>query len=432
MKLTRQSTLRFLMVAGAVLLAVALPAQAETLKKRYTFDYNPATRSASEARAKSKARKQFLADFLEAKFSRAIIESLAEEIDIALDPPDEFLTDFKITNTRFNDDETKIILTVEGDVNLPAMVSALVQNKVLSFGERPPRVMFLPSSRFDDPKAAKTLRALVYEQMRQAGLQSVAFEGVTEITSVQIKQSPNGLRVLAKQALQYGADYLIYVDPETDNRPASIGGHICDANFIYTVMRPNDNRILGEGVITTRGSANSGMVAFGKAMDEAAPILITRAVGQLYQSIFADSDVIYDQKQLKNNIALTVYGKTSPQQTQAIIKALQAQNAYVTLGVGGVGDRMTVETTLEVLDLYNFFNDQTFEAGGMKFKAPVVGYGENTLEVEIVTPNGQPRKARATNPPPRRPRPSDTGASTRPKGIVCNLKPSLRAPAFVQ
>jgi len=183
-------------------------------------------------------------------------------------------------------------------------------------------------------------------------------------------------------------------------------------------MRPNDNRILGEGVITTRGSANSGMVAFGKAMDEAAPILMTRAVGQLYQSIFADSDVIYDQKQLKNTIALTVYGKTSSQQTQAIIRALQAQNAYVTLGVGAVGDRMIVETSMDVLDLYNFFNDQTFEAGGMRFKAPVVGYGENTLEVEIVSPNGQPKKARATTPPPRRPRLSEAGAPTKPKGIV--------------
>ncbi len=425
----------FLRLAAAICAsccALTLGASGETLKKRYAFDYNAATRSASEARAKSKARKQFLADFLESKFSRAIIESLAEEIDIALDPPDEFLADFKITNTRYNDDETKIILTVEGDVNLPSMVSALVQSKVLSFGERPPRVMFIPSNRFDDPKAAKTLRALVYEQMRQAGLQSVAFEGVTEITSVQIKQSPNGLRMLAKQALQYGADYLIYIDPETDNRPASIGGHICDANFIYTVMRPNDNRILGEGVITTRGSANSAMVAFGKAMDEAAPLLITRAVGQLYQSIFADSDVIYDQKQIKNNIALTVFFKTSPQQTQAIVKALQAQNAYVTLGVGAVGDRMTVETAMDVLDLYNFFNDQTFEAGGAKFKAPVIGYGENTLEVEIVPLNGQPKKARAANPPARRPRPSGAGASGKPKAIICNLKPSLRAPAFVQ
>ncbi len=407
-------------------------AYGETLKKRYTFDYNAATRTASETRARSKARKQFLVDFLESKFSRSLIESLTEEIDVALDPPDEFLTDFKITNTRYNEDETKIILTVEGDVNLPAMVSALVQNKVLSFGERPPRVMFLPSSRFEDPKAAKTLRALVYEPMRQAGLQSVAFEGVTEITSVQLKQSPKGLSLLAKQALQYGADYLIYIDPETDNRPASIGGYICDANFIYTVMRPNDNRILGEGVITTRGSANSAMVAFGKAMDEAAPLLITRAVGQLYQSIFADSDVIYDQKQLKNNITLTVFFKTSPQQTQAIIKALQAQNAYVTLGVGAVGDRMAVETTMDVLDLYNFFNDQTFEAGGAKFKAPVVGYGENTLEVEIVPLNGKPKKARVTTPPARRPLPSSTGASGKPKGIICNLKPSLRTPAFVQ
>jgi hypothetical protein len=424
--------IRSLAILCLLVVGFGVAAQAETLKKRYTFDFNSATRTASEAKAKKKARKQFLADFLEAKFSKEIVTSLAEEIDVALDPPDDFLVNFEIKTTKYNDDETKIILTVEGEVDLPAMVSALVQNKVLSFGERPPKVMFIPSSRFQNPKAAKTLRALVFEKMKQAGLQSVAFEGVTEITSVQIKQSPGSLKILAKQALQYGADYLIYIDPETDNRPASVGGYICDANFTYTVMRPNDNRILGEGVISQRGSANSQMVAFDKTLDEAAPTLISQAVGQLYQSIFSDSDVIYDKKQLKNQIALSIFFKTSPEQTQAIIKALQAQGIYVNLGVGAAGDRLSLETTMDVLDLYNYFNDTTFTTDkGAKFKAPSVGFGENTLEVEIVAPNGAPKKPRPSGAPVRRSNPN-TSANAKPKGIVCNLKGSLRAPGSVQ
>jgi hypothetical protein len=407
-------------------------AWAETLKKRYTFDYNAATRTASEAKAKAKARRQFLADFLEAKFSKNIIDSLREEIDVALDPPDDFLTGFEIKTSKLNDDETKITLTVEGEVDLPAMVSALVQNKVLSFGERPPKVMFLPSNRFTNPKAAKTLRALVFDKMKQAGLQPVAYEGVTEITSVQIKSSPTSLKLLAKQALQYGADYLVYIDAEADNRPASVGGYVCDANFIYTVMRPNNNVILGEGVVSDRGGANSAMTAFDKTLDAVAPTMISRAVGQLYQSVFADSDVIYDQKQLKNSIAVTVYFKNTPLQTQAIIKSLQATGAYVTPGVGGAADRMTVETTMDTLDLYNFFNEQTFEAGGAKFKTPVIDYAENAVSVEITPVGGQPKKPRPASPPRRRATESQASAGGKPKTIVCNLKGALRAPTFVQ
>lgn len=431
-------------LALVAVLVLGLTAQAETLKKRYTFDYQGgASRRASEARAQTRARKQFLQDFLADKFSKDIVENLREEIDIALDPAEEYLVGFEVKSSRVNPEETQITLTVEGDVNLPAMVTALVNNDVLSFGERPPKVMFLPSSRFDNPKAAKTLRALLFDKLKQAKLQPVAFEGITEVTSVQGKVTPDSIRILAKKALEYRADYLIYVDVEADNRPASVGGYLCDANFIYTIMRPNDNQILGESVVSERGSGNSAMLAFDRVLDAAAPTILTQGVGQLFRSIFSDSDVIYDTKQLKNSYQMTVYFKDNPGQTQAIIKGLQGLGARVELDMGGAADRMTIETTMELLDLYNYFNDQTFDAPNGKFKTPVIDYGENTIGVEIVKLGAAPKKQPQKTPPARKakPRPTtgqaggqtggQTAAKEKPK-IVLNLKGAIRPPGYVQ
>jgi len=360
-----------------VMSVLALCCQAETLKKRYTFEYKGgSSRRASEARAQAGAQRKFLADFVAEKLSREIVNSLGEEIDVALDPPEDYLRNFEVKNTRVNPEETQITMTVEGDVDLPAMVSALVNNHVLSFGKRPPKVLFLPSSNIQDPKAAKTLRALVFNKLKQSGLQPVAFEGIVQVTSVQGKVTAEGTRVLAKKALEYNADYLVYIDTETDMKRASVGGFICDVNFIYTVMRPNNNVILGESVISERGSGSSTGIAFDKALDAAAPTLITQAVGQLYQSIFSDSDVLTDKQQLSNSYMLTVFFKDNPAQSQAIVDALRSNGATVNLAVGGAADRFNVETSMSAIDLYTFLNSRTLDAGG-KFKTPVIDFSEN-------------------------------------------------------
>jgi hypothetical protein len=418
-----------------LLLGYSAGAQAETLRKSYTFEYNRATRKASEARAEGLARKRFLLDFLGTKFSKEIVTNLEEEIQVALEPADDYLLDFEVKGTpKLNADETKITIVVEGNVDLPSMISALVRNKVLSFGEKPPKIMFLPSSRFQSPKAAKTLRALLFDKLRQSGLQSVAFEGATETLSTQIKGElrPNSaeFRVVQKLLTQYNADYLLYVDVEADNRPASVGGYICDANFIYTVIRPNNSLILAESVITARSSKNTAMLAFDAALDEAAPDLVNQAIGQLYQGIYADSDVIYDTPQQRNTIAVTVYEAKSDQ-VQKIIEALQSAGASVSLGTGtGISSKLNVDTTLDTLGLYNFFNEQTYTAGAGKFKTPVVGYSENTIDIEITGGAKPPSRPKPAKPPEARPLKPVTNRSTDGGEQVAKVK-SRTKPAVV-
>src|SRR5215510_15450092 len=269
---------QFAMSALLMVSAVSM-ASAETMRKRYGFAYDRATRQASSIKAASEARKRYLSSF-------------------------------KVISERVNDDESQVTLTVEGEVDLALMVSALVQNKVLSFGKDAPRVMVMPSSRFEDPKAARTLRALIFEKIKQAGLRPVAYEGNVASVDFRIKAkvTPSSVEVksLVRSAVQYGADYLIYVDAEVENKPFSQGGYISDGNFIYTILRPNGNLILGESIVSERGSGSSPMLAFDRALDSVAPVIAQTAIGQLYQAIYSDSDVIYDKPQLKEEMTVVV------------------------------------------------------------------------------------------------------------------------------
>ncbi|HET9530375.1 MAG TPA: hypothetical protein VFQ92_08495 [Blastocatellia bacterium] len=389
-----------------LLAATAVEAQAETLRKRYTFPYNRATRKASSMVAAKEARKQFLRDFLAEKFSSEITSKLSEEIDIALDPPDQYLTSFNVISERTSEDETQVTLTVEGEVDLPLMITALVQNRVLSFGKDAPKVMVLPSSRFEDPKAAKTLRALMFDRIKQAGLRPVAVEGASSVVDVKIKGAPGDAerKALVRHATQYGADYLIYIDAEVDTRPFSQGGFISDANFIYTILRPNGGLVLGESVVSERGSGSSAMLAFDRALDSVAPVIARLSIGQLYEAIYSDSDVIYNTPKLREEKTLVVYGASAPL-IQAIIARLERSGTSAAPGVGMTegASRFKLETGMDDLDLFEWLNGQTFSVGGASFKTPVVAYSENVIEVEAVAEKARPRRAPVAKAPPRKP-----------------------------
>jgi hypothetical protein len=412
-----------------IVLFASANSQAETLRKRYTFSYDRATRKASSMIAAKQARKQFLVDFLAAKFSPDITSRFAEDIDIALDPPDQFLTAFEVISEKLNEAETQVTLTVEGDVDFAAMISALVQNKVLSFGKDAPKVMLVPSSRFEDPKSAKTLRALIYDKVKQAGLRPVAFESATESVSFRIKTkiTPTEIerKALVRQATQYGADYLIYIDAEVETKPFSQGGYISDGNFIYTILRPNGSLILGESIVSERGSGSSPMLAFDRALDSVAPVIAQTSIGQLYQAIYSDSDVIYDKPMLKEEKTIVVNWASAPL-VQAIVERLQNKGAKATLGTGmsDVASRLKIETDMDDFDLYEWFNAQTFSAGGKTYKTPVVAYSENVIEVEAVAQQAQPRRPALAKAPPKQPKNPTTNRNTTPtKGTptVANL-----------
>lgn len=401
--------------------------RADTLRKRYDFDYNKITRLASLQVATAQARKMFLRDFLAAKFAPEVIQSLAEDIDVALDPSDQFLSTFNVVSERLNEDQTRVTLTVEGEVDFPEMINALVANKVLSFGNKPARVMVLPSSRFEDPSAAKALRALIYGKIKDAGLRPVAAETAGTSVSFRIKDNvvPNGIerQAMVKTAMQSNADYLIYIDTTADVRPFQSGGYIADTTFIHTILRPNGSLILGESITSERGSGSTAGSAFDNALDSVAPVIAKNVIAQLYQAIYSDSDVLYNTPRLQSKSLLVNPGGKSV--VPSLAERLRNDGASVTVGAemaDGIS-RLSVQTTMDDSDLYEWLNRQKYSVGGKNYTTPVVAYSDNKLEVEAITDQVAPKRAPLIKAPPRSvKRPSSMVAMNFQGKLVLNLR----------
>jgi hypothetical protein len=402
----KRALLRVLCLA-ALMAVVGVSAQAETKRKRYTFDLNPKTRQASIMKAKTEAKKAFLRDFLGQMFSQSIVDQYAEDIDIQLTPSDRFLTSFEVVGEDTESRPGQVVLTVEGVVDLASMVAALVQGDVLSFGDDPPKIMLMPSPRFTSDAPIEPVRALIYNDIKQAGLRSVDYTQIKENVSVQIRRggqlAPDAIKVLARQAQVYNADFLIYVDIDPQVKPYSQGGYIADPDLLYTIVRPNANEILGEGVISARGSGSSPKLAYNAAIDEIAPILSSDMLGNLYRSIYSQSNVITDQVQLKNQIELTVH-EAKPEQIQAIINRLRNDGASVDVlagSGGGMVSRFSIETHMDDMQLYEMLNGLRLSAAGREFKTPVVIFSENSVEIEAIPIGGAAKRAAAPRPKPR-------------------------------
>lgn len=393
--------------AVAVVVAVSFSAQAEVKRKRYSFEINPKLRASSMMKARSQAKLAFLRDYLGSKFSPEIVNRYAEDIDIALTPPDRFLTKFDIISEDEDSRPGEVVLTVEGQVDLASMVAALVQGDVLSFGDDAPKIMLMPSPRFTSDAPIEPIRALIYNDVKQAGLRPVDYTQTKENVSVQIRRggqlAPDAIKILARQATIYNADFLIYVDIDPQVKPYSQGGYIADPDLLYTIVRPNANEILGEGAISARGSGSSPKLAYNAAIDEIAPILSSDMVGHLYESIYSQSDVITDTVQLKNQIELTV-DEAKPEQIQAILNHLRGLGANVDLAAGsgsGMVSRFNLEIAMDDTALYEMLNGLRLSAAGREFKTPVVFFAENRVEIEAVPIAGTAKRTAAPRPKPR-------------------------------
>jgi len=394
-----------------ILLSCTVISRADTLRKRYTFPYDRSTRRASSLVAAKQARKSLIRDYIAAKFAPEISDRFKEEIDIALDPDDQYLTSFEVVSEKLNEDETQVTLTVQGEMDLVEIVNALVVNKVLSFGDKPPKVMIFPSDRFVDSKVAKTLRALMYEKIKKAGLRQVGFESSRQSVSIRIKDkvTPTAVerQALIRSATEYGADYLIFIDTEVDAQPFTQGGYIADATFIHTILRPNGALILGEAVTSERGSGSSAILAFDRALDSVAPVISKVAIAQLYEAIYADSDIIYSTQKLKEEKSIVIHLGSSTL-VQEVLRRLELAGATTNLqgAMTGASARAKIETSMDDADLWDWFNQQTFKVDGRTFKTPVVLFAENTIEVEAVADQAKPKRPPLGQAPPRKPRPS--------------------------
>lgn len=394
-------------VCLAMLFSAQIINQADTVSKKYRISYNRSTDTPSLEDAESEAKKLLIQDDLKEKFSPEIMAQLKEKIASAIDTPDRFLISYDLLGESLNRDETQRILEIEGEVDTASVIGILAQKKLLTFGQQAPKVMLLSSAETEYQKATTSLRARIFQKLSQAGLHIVD-ENTTQTLNIRSKTPPSsrsGQQTIVRQSKEYGADYLIAITTQVDAKSV-LNGYSTDVNLTYTVSRPNSDSILGEGTIKGHSSGASQMVAFDKTFDKIAPVFAMRATGDLYKSIFSDSDIIYSTPQLRQDKTIIVNWADSPT-IQAIIRQLEQTGATVTLGTGmsSASSRLHVSTNLSDLELYKLFNSQTVSVGGKAYTTPVVAYAENVIEIEALAPRAIPRKKPVSTPPQPQPKP---------------------------
>jgi hypothetical protein len=391
-----------------VLVFLSASSYGETRREKIKLPYDSNTRRPTKSAAETLAKKEFLKRFLTAKLSPNLVNDskLAEKIELALEPPDSLITSFKFLRFELTADETEVDIWVEGVVDTAAMVAALVQNKVITFGKNAPKVMFLSAADSEFKKATLQIRSLIYSNLKQAGLRPVD-DTNTEIEMTSIKNTGSArnpeIQAMQRKAKEYGADFLVSINSEIALQSVG-GGYVTDVNVIYSVKRPNTGELLGDGTITGRGQGTSRMTSLNDAFDKIAPEVAQYATGQLYESIFSDSDVLTDAPQAAREKTVAVDFENSAI-VNALIEKLREVCTNVSLGVGmtNVHSRLKVETRMEDVDLYQWFNAQTITVGGKKYKTPVVAYAENVIEVEAVAVGGAAHRKPLATPPRRKP-----------------------------
>lgn len=412
-----------------------LPASAEILRERYSFPYDASTGTPTADELRRLVKKKFLEDFLRKHLSPKLVGEARDRVDIALDPPEDYLTSFRLVSPSLNSARTEVTMIAEGEVDTAGLVAALVQNKVITFGKNSPKVMFLSGNNAEDQKAAEKLRALVFDRIRQAGLQPVVRNGndVSAAAAKRVSSLNDAERqALLLQAREYGADFLFYINTEADAKILFGGkGYLTTINLTYTILRPNGAAILGESVLSAAGQGGSRVEAFDRALsgdgeaDGIAPQFARKAVGQLYQAIFSDSDVLSDAPQADQEKTLALED-TSPAVVQALIDNLQTAGIQVSLlsGVSRVASRLKLQTSKNDLELYDLFNGKRLSAGGRFYTLSVVAYSENNFEVEAVAAGAQARRKAVVKPPaPKTPRQTRPDAAPRgPMVLMVKLR----------
>jgi hypothetical protein len=393
---------RFLLPASGVmllLLAISSVGHADVVTKQYRIKYDRATGAPSLDEAEIKAKRLLVEDELKKRLSPKLITEFSEKLAVVLNSPDEFISSFEIISEDFNRDQTERLLTVEGEVDIALVIGTLVQRNMLTFGPKAPRVMIVSSSD-QYQKAARSLRARIFDHIQMAGLRLVD-DVVSELPAAKAKGagSPGGVE---RQSKEYGADFIIQITTEVDAKPV-YSGYSTDVNLTYTISRPNNNLILAEATVKGHSSGASQMVAFDKAFDKIAAVVAMRATGGLYQAIFSISEISYGTPRLPQEKTMVVHG-AGASIVQAIVAELDKLNVNPKLvsSTSGISSRIRIETDKDDADLYEWFNRRDLDVKGKPYTTLVVAYADNIIEIEAIAAKGVPRKKPVSKGPERK------------------------------
>jgi hypothetical protein len=357
-------------------------------------------RRAAEIAIDAQAQRALIETVVDEKLSRELLMYRSTEIQSALQPLEAYATQFAVISRTPNG--TRMNVLCEAEVDLGAILFALVRANVLTFGQDPPRVLLVPGPN-TKLEGVKSIRARLRETLGGAGFQLLAIE---DVASGFKPASPTQGDGINRQVAGARADVIAVVALKGAQVPSPVGGAVLDASLQFTVLRPQDNKILAEQAFSARGSGATLLAAEEAVYEELGPAMARALGAQLAAAVFAGTEV-RDPTALAHATNIDVYSRPSPAATAALLAFLKQRDVRVSLASGGglsssanrtPVDRLVAEGSPGIADIYGWLTGAKFgPAEG--FSAVVVAYGDGFVGVEILSAGATPKASEVSAPP---------------------------------
>ncbi len=377
-------------------------------------------RRAADLAADALARKALIESIINERMSPTLLEWRGAEIRNALEPLDALISHFSVVTRESLDGERERLL-VDADVDLGAVLLRLVTAKVLTILPEAPRILLVPGPG-TSLEMVKAIRSRLRTTLAAAGLELPAVEEVATRFVAPPATSALGVAAVVRQLAETRADLIAIITVNTQQAPSTVGGVVLDATVHFSVVRPNDNAIVGEQAFSTRGAGATRLLAEQAMLDDVSPAVARALGGQICSAVFAGANLIEPSAVLHRAFTVNVFYRPSGAATTALVGYLVGRNLRVHLGssalADGTGefhnrvgdarfgatrpapaDRLVVEGDATVEDLYNLLSNARFGSGNA-FSVSVIEYADNYVGVEILDERTPPRVPKVVSPPP--------------------------------
>jgi hypothetical protein len=341
----------------------------------------------------AEARRLLAEEYLNRRLSPVLLTRRGDDVRVALDPLASLLSDFKVIS-RTDVPGNHVRVVCEADVDAAAVVLRLVENRVLSFGSRGPRLLLAPAAG-TSPEMLQALRARMTEVVGASGITVIAEEAAAPGV-VGGRGSIDERAAHVRAAVDAGAHFVALLAVSPARAPSPVGGVVLDTSIRYTLLRAYDAAIVGEHVFQSeRTSGVSYEMAVQRVLDKVGPAAARAIAGRVAEVLFSNGRVV-DTTVQQGDVTVNVMLRPNPAATTAFLAFLRERGFHAALGTGRqtTGDRVPAERIVvndhvSVEDLYALFADGSFGPSNA-LHASVFEHGADSLGVEIVDGSAKP------------------------------------------
>lgn len=355
------------------------------------------------------AKRLLAEEYLNRRLSPMLLARRGDDVRVALDPVASLLSGFTVVS-RTDVPGNHVRVVCEAEVDAAAVVLRLVENRVLSFGSRGPRVLLAPAAG-TSPEMLQQLRARMTEVVGASGITVIAEEATAPAVAAG-GGSIDERAAHTRAAIDAGAHFIALLAVSPARAPSPVGGVVLDTSIRYTLLRTYDSAIVGERVFPSeRTSGVSYEMAVQRVLDKVGPAAARAIAGRVAEALFSNGRVV-DTTVQEGSVTVNVMLRPSPAATTALLAFLRERGFHATLGTGGQAtadrvpaERIVVNDHASVEELYALFAAGSFGPSNA-LRASVFEHGADSLGVEVVDGSAQPvnepiraLNARATSTP---------------------------------